>query len=310
MSKKKNKNKKTPENTNHQKNTNVIKEQPKPQVVEQPSKVVDNNCGTTSKGRVLCNFAKKHKIALGSVFAVIYTCAIVASTLVVEHYVLPHMDEASVEVAAPVEPVQTQRYKMEPGQVYQMSPTCVLQYEGYEFTSTIKPKNVEKAGEYFGQSYVNENNDNIYLDVIIKYINKSAEPVRGDRIISMVTNAGGKSYQDIFTAIENKDGTDIDFSSSVEIAPGDYALVHCVFDVPKETKDVAGITSEIVTDNKVYFINLNNEPEINTDNEPSQSGESESPEIEDDETENSEIQSDESVQEELSDDVQDNTQTE
>lgn len=284
MSKKKNK--KTSKNANHKKNTKATKPQVQTKVQEQPEaeikaevQVADQTVKPAeskaeygffkkciasiklffSKFCGIGGFVKKHKTVFTYIFALIYTLVIVGATLTVEHFVLPCVMPESVEVENVAKPVEIKRFTMDKGQVYRMSPTCVLQYEGYEFTSTIKPKNAEKAGEYFGQSYVNENEDNIYLDVVIKYINKSNEPVRGDKIINMVTYAGDESYQDIFTAIENKDGTGIDFSSSVEIAPGDYALVHCVFDVPRQTKDMPGIYAEIVADNKVYTIEVTEE---------------------------------------------------
>lgn len=281
MSKKKNK--KTPKNTNHQKNTDVIKEQTKSQsqakpkveatVVEQPvkseNKQVTCNCfkkclisvkHILSKVKCINKVIKNHKKIFGCIFVVMYTCAVVFLTLGVEHYILPFSATESIETQQ-AEIVEVQQFKMEQGQVYRVSPECVLQYEGFEFTSTIKPKNVEKAGEYFGQSYVNENEDNIYLDVVFKYTNKSSEPVRGDQIISVLTTAGGKSYEDIFTAIENADRTEIDFSSAVEISQGDYALVHCVFDVPKEVQDMTEIKAEVSAYDKSYVITIGNEQE-------------------------------------------------
>ena len=288
MAKKKNK---TPNKTNHKKNTNVTKAKAQPVKANIFKKALNSvgcffkkclngiknffkKVGTAIKNVflsvknfalksvVMWNFIKKHKKVFAHVFALLYTVAIVFTTLGVEHCIFPYWDTVSVQNEQQEE--QVQQFKMEQGQVYRISPDAVLQYEGYEFTSTIKPKNVEKAGEYFGQSYVNENEDNIYLDVVFKYTNKSSEPVRGDQIISVVTTVEGNAYEDIFTAIESKDGTNIDFSSGVEIAPGDYALVHSVFDVPKSTQQKTDIKAEVVTQGKSYIITF----EPKTDDEP------------------------------------------
>ena len=288
MAKKKNK---TPNKTNHKKNTNVTKAKAQPVKANIFKKALNSvgcffkkclngiknffkKVGTAIKNVflsvknfalksvVMWNFIKKHKKVFAPVFALLYTVAIVFTTLGVEHCIFPYWDTVSVQNEQQEE--QVQQFKMEQGQVYRISPDAVLQYEGYEFTSTIKPKNVEKAGEYFGQSYVNENEDNIYLDVVFKYTNKSSEPVRGDQIISVVTTVEGNAYEDIFTAIESKDGTNIDFSSGVEIAPGDYALVHSVFDVPKSTQQKIDIKAEVVTRDKSYIITF----EPKTDDEP------------------------------------------
>lgn len=279
MAKKKNK---TPNKTNHKKNTNVTKAKAQPVKANIFKKALNSvgwffkkclngiknffkKVGTAIKNVflsvknfvlksvVIWNFIKKHKKVFAPVFALLYTVAIVFLTLGVEHCVFPLVLPESVETNQD-ETVEIKQFKMEQGQVYRVSPDSVLQYEGYEFTNTIRPKNVEKAGEYFGQSYVNENEDNMYLDIVFKYTNKSDVSVRGDQIISVVATAGDVAYEDIFTAIENKDGTDIDFSSSVEIAPGDYALVHSVFDVPKDTQQKTDIKAEIIAQDKSYVI--------------------------------------------------------
>lgn len=137
-------------------------------------------------------------------------------------------------------------------QVCVVSNKCSVEYCGSVFENKINPSKAEEFGSYFE----NHNESNTYMDVVVMYKNTSDLPVRGDETIKMTSRCDTTEYK-CFTAIETDDGKNIEISNYVEIAPGESARVHCIFDVPKGTYDnCQNIMAELVTDNKLYIIDV------------------------------------------------------
>lgn len=204
-------------------------------------------------GDFMC-FAKKHKKWFFGGAVVVYTGVIIVGTLTVENIVdrtsLPAFNEQQT-VDETNEPAHETRVVMEQGEDYEVSENCTIRYEGVDFNKTITPTNAEKFGSY----YENESQSNTYMDIKITYTNTSSETIRGDRAVKMTVMCDDAMYN-CFTAIEKDEGTNIENSSLVEIPSGESALIHCIFDVPLDTRNAGKISADAVADNKSYIINI------------------------------------------------------
>lgn len=190
------------------------------------------------------------------VLILIYTVVIVAITIAAEkayfegNYVISSERKIVEEMENPAH--QTLLVLMENTPCV-VSEECTIEYKGSAFERKINPSKAEQFGSSY---YENHLESNVYMDVIIAYTNTSSETIRGSEAVKMVARCDSTEYR-CFTAIETDNGKNIEFANNVDIAPDSTALVHCIFDVPRDTdKNCQNIIAELVANNKSYIIDV------------------------------------------------------
>ena len=190
------------------------------------------------------------------VLILVYTVVIVALTVAVERASISENlainSERKIVEEMEKTPAHLTLFVLMQNEPCVVSEKCTVEYKGSAFEKKINPSKAEE----FGSSYENHLESNVYMDVVIAYTNTSADAIRGSEAIKMTSRCDNTEYN-CFTAIETDEGKNIEFSNNVDIAPGSTALIHCIFDVPRDTdKNCQNIMAELVAHNKSYIIDV------------------------------------------------------
>ncbi len=190
------------------------------------------------------------------VLILVYTVVIVALTIAAEraHIAqnLAMSSERKIVEEMEKTPAHSTLMLLMQGQPCVVSEKCTVEYRGSAFEKKINPSKAEE----FGSSYENHLESNVYMDVVIAYTNTTQNTIKGSEAIKMTARCDNTEYN-CFTAIETDEGKNIEFANNVEIAAGQTAVVHCIFDVPSDTKDAStNIMAELVADNRAYIIDV------------------------------------------------------
>ncbi len=190
------------------------------------------------------------------VLILVYTVVIVALTVAVEraHIAqnLAMSSERKIVEEMEKTPAHSTLMLLMQDQPCVVSEKCTVEYKGSVFEKKINPSKAEEFGSY----YENHLESNVYMDVVIAYTNTSQNIIKGSEAIKMTARCDNTEYN-CFTAIETDEGKNIEFANNIEIAAGQTVFVHCIFDVPSDTKDVStNIMAELVAHNKAYIIDV------------------------------------------------------